>query len=38
MVDRYGRDSWLEPVIEEMAPFIRIQIGDLVSFLEITRK
>ncbi|KUL92320.1 hypothetical protein ZTR_02360 [Talaromyces verruculosus] len=37
LVDRYGREKWLEPLLDQMAPFIRLQLGDLVAFLEITR-
>lgn len=38
LVDRYGREKWLEPLLDQIAPFIRLQLGDLVVFLEITRK
>lgn len=38
LVDRYGREKWLEPLLDQIAPFIRLQLGDLVAFLEITRK
>ncbi|EED17821.1 hypothetical protein TSTA_116110 [Talaromyces stipitatus ATCC 10500] len=37
MVDRYGREKWLEPLLDQIAPFIRVQLGDLVTLLEITR-
>jgi hypothetical protein len=32
------REKWLEPLLDQIAPFIRLQLGDLVAFLEITRK
>lgn len=38
LVDRYGREKWLEQLLDQVAPFIRLQLGDLVAFLEITRK
>jgi hypothetical protein len=38
LVDRYGRDKWLHSLLDELAPFIRIQLGDLAHFLEVLRK
>lgn len=38
LVDMYGRKEWLEPLIDEAAPFIHIQLGDLAAILEVLRK
>ncbi|CRG87488.1 Pre-mRNA-processing-splicing factor 8 [Talaromyces islandicus] len=37
LVDVYGRKKWIEPLIDEAAPFIHIQLGDLAAILEVLR-
>lgn len=38
MVDRHGREHWLEPMLDEVAPYIQLQVGDLAGFLEVLTK
>lgn len=35
LIDRHGRDNWLEPLLDELGPMIQLQLGDLVDFLEV---
>ncbi|GAD92002.1 hypothetical protein TSTA_116110 [Paecilomyces variotii No. 5] len=37
IVDRHGREEWIEPLLDELAPFIQLHVGDLADFLEILR-
>ncbi|OKL64210.1 hypothetical protein UA08_00512 [Talaromyces atroroseus] len=37
LVDRHGRDKWLHSLLDDIAPFLRLQLGDLANFLEILR-
>ncbi|PVH70925.1 hypothetical protein DL98DRAFT_472213 [Cadophora sp. DSE1049] len=34
LMDKHGSDNWLEPLLDELGPYIQLQIGDLASFLE----
>lgn len=34
MMDKHGSDDWLGPLMEELGPFVQLQIVDLASFLE----
>jgi hypothetical protein len=38
LVNVYGRKKWLEPLMDEAAPFIYIQLCDLAEILEVLRK
>lgn len=38
IVDRHGREKWIEPLLDEVAPFIQLQVGDIADFFEILRK
>jgi hypothetical protein len=38
LVDRHGREQWLDPLMQEVAPYIQLQLGDLAAFLEVLRK
>jgi dissimilatory sulfite reductase (desulfoviridin) alpha/beta subunit len=38
LVDRHGRERWLEPLMNEVAPYLQLQMGDLAADLEILRK
>lgn len=34
LMDRHGSHDWLEPLLEELGPFIQIQVADLANMLE----
>ena len=34
-VDRHGRDSWLDPLVEQVGPYAQLQLGDLANMLEV---
>ncbi|KAH7400410.1 hypothetical protein BKA64DRAFT_481465 [Cadophora sp. MPI-SDFR-AT-0126] len=34
LMDKHGSDNWLEPLLDQVGPYIQVQIGDLASFLE----
>lgn len=38
IIDKHGRDSWLEPLIDELGPYIQLQIGDIANALEVIHK
>ena len=29
LIDKYGRDHWLEPVMDSMGPYVQLQIGGM---------
>ncbi|KAI9731937.1 MAG: hypothetical protein M1834_004388 [Cirrosporium novae-zelandiae] len=35
VVDKHGRDGWLEPLLEELGPYIQLQVGDFANLLEV---
>ncbi|RDW85209.1 hypothetical protein BP6252_02799 [Coleophoma cylindrospora] len=35
LMDRNGNDDWLAPLLEELGPFIQIQVIDLANLLEV---
>lgn len=35
IIDKHGRDSWLEPLINELGPYIQLQLGDVANMLEV---
>ena len=35
MVQKHGREDWIEPLLDELGPLIQLQLGDLANFLEI---
>ncbi|TAQ85295.1 hypothetical protein B7494_g6393 [Chlorociboria aeruginascens] len=35
LMDRHGSSDWLEPLIDELGPYIQVQIADLANFLEV---
>ncbi|KAN0068315.1 hypothetical protein V8E54_013511 [Elaphomyces granulatus] len=35
LIDRHGREQWLELLLNEVGPYIQVQMGDLAAFLEI---
>ncbi len=34
LMDKHGSDGWLEPLLDDLGPYIQVQIGDLASLLE----
>jgi hypothetical protein len=36
LMDKHGSDDWLGPFLEELGPFIQVQVGDFANFLEST--
>ena len=38
MIDKHGRNDWLEPLMEELGPFIQLQLGDMANMLEVFEK
>ena len=36
LVVRHGQDDWLEPLLDEVGPWIQLQLGDVADFLEST--
>ncbi|KAK5135362.1 hypothetical protein LTR08_005304 [Meristemomyces frigidus] len=36
LIIRHGSDAWVEPLMEELGPWIQLQLGDLADFLEIS--
>jgi len=35
LIDKHGRHDWLEPVMEDLGPFIQLQLGDMANMLEV---
>ena len=38
IIDKHGRDSWLEPLVDELGPYIQLQLGDIANILEVIHK
>ena len=38
LIDRHGRENWLDPFIDQLGPYIQLQLGDLADFIEILAK
>ena len=38
LIDKHGRDHWLEPLIEDLGPFIQLQLSDMANMLEVFQK
>ncbi|KAE8441809.1 hypothetical protein EG329_004262 [Mollisiaceae sp. DMI_Dod_QoI] len=34
LMDKHGSDDWLGPLLEELGPYVQVQIADLASLLE----
>ncbi|KAF8860812.1 hypothetical protein BDZ45DRAFT_703698 [Acephala macrosclerotiorum] len=34
LMDKHGNDDWLGPLMEELGPFLQVQVADLASLLE----
>lgn len=38
LIDKHGRNHWLEPLLDEVGPFIQVQMNDLANMLEVFSK
>lgn len=38
IIDKHGQDSWIEPLIDELGPYIQLQLGDIANMLEVFHK
>lgn len=38
LIDKHGRAHWLEPLIEDVGPFLQIQLSDVANMLEVFKK
>ena len=38
LIDKHGRNDWLEPVVEHLGPYIQLQLGDMANMLEVFSK
>lgn len=34
-IDKLGNENWLEPLMQEMGPYIQLQLGDIANMLEV---
>ena len=34
LMDKHGSDDWLGPLMDELGPFLQVQIADLANLLE----
>jgi hypothetical protein len=35
LVERHGRKDWIEPLLNDLGPYIQLQLGDLTDILEV---
>ena len=38
LIDKHGRDNWLEPLVDELGPYVQLQLGDMANMLEVFAK
>lgn len=38
LIDKHGGEKWLEPLIDELGPYIQLQLGDIANMLEVFNK
>lgn len=38
LVDKHGREHWLEPVMDGLGPYIQLQLDDVANMLEVLDK
>ena len=38
LIDKHGRNDWLEPLMESLGPFAQLQLGDMANMLEVFEK
>lgn len=35
LVDKHGRDQWLDPLLDELGPYLQLQLGDMADIAEV---
>ena len=35
LIDKHGREEWLQPLIDELGPHAQLQVGDIANMLEV---
>lgn len=38
LVDKHGRSHWLEPLLDDLGPFVQLQVNDMANMLEVFAK
>ena len=38
MMRKYGKEGWIEPLVEEVGPYLQLQVGDIADMLEVFAK
>lgn len=38
LMDKHGRQDWLEPVVNHLGPQVQLQLGDMANMLEVFSK
>ena len=38
LADKHGRHHWLEPFLDDLGPFIQLQLHDVANMLEVFAK
>ncbi len=38
LIDKHGRHDWLEPLMEDLGPYVQLQLGDMANMLEVFSK
>ena len=38
LINKHGREEWLEPLIDEMGPYVQLQLNDAANMLEVLAK
>jgi len=38
LIGKHGRHDWLEPLIEQLGPYVQFQLNDMANMLEVFSK
>ena len=38
LVEKYGSGKWLDPMLDELGPYLQLQLGDLANLIEVLAK
>ena len=38
LIDKHGRQDWIEPLVDHLGPPIQLQLGDMANMLEVFMK
>ena len=38
LVEKHGRENWIEPLVDELGPYLQLQLNDLANMLEVLAK